>query len=123
MRLSPLDLGIFALYMLAVLGVGFFAARLAFAGLMLAMYIFVEMAGVLYLGAVALHKLADIDVMSSVIILAVATGAYTILGGLRAVVWTEMLQLVVLLSGGLALSIATLRAAGGFPAVVESSHS
>src|SRR5205085_390251 len=44
-------------------------------------------------------------------------------GGLRAVVWTEMLQLVVLLMGGVVLSIATLRAAGGWQAVVESSHS
>src|SRR3954467_3242244 len=52
------------------------AARLAFAGLMLAMYVFVEMAGVLYLGAVALHKLVNIDVMHSVIILAVVTGLY-----------------------------------------------
>jgi SSS family solute:Na+ symporter len=33
------------------------AARVAFAGLMLAMYVFVEMAGVLFLGAIALHKL------------------------------------------------------------------
>ena len=56
---------------------------------MLAMYVFVEMAGVLYLGAIALHKLVDIDVMLSVVILATATGLYTILGGLRAVVWTE----------------------------------
>src|SRR2546423_7952870 len=99
------------------------AARLAFAGLMLAMYIFVEMAGVLYLGAVALHKLVNIDVMYSVIILATITGLYTILGGLRAVVWTEMLQLVVLLCGGLALSIATMRVAGGSQAIVESSQS
>jgi SSS family solute:Na+ symporter len=99
------------------------AARLAFAALMLAMYLFVEMAGVLYLGAVALHKLVDIDVMHSVIILAAATGLYTILGGLRAVVWTEMLQLVVLLSGGVVLTIATLHAVGGWGAIVESSHS
>jgi SSS family solute:Na+ symporter len=99
------------------------AARLAFAALMLAMYVFVEMAGVLYLGAVALHKLVNIDVMHSVIILAVATGLYTILGGLRAVVWTEMLQLVVLLMGGVVLSVATLRAAGGWNAVIESSRS
>jgi SSS family solute:Na+ symporter len=98
------------------------AARLAFAGLMLAMYIFVEMAGVLYLGGVALHKLVEIPIMTSVIILAVATGVYTIIGGLRAVVWTEMLQLVVLLCGGLALTIATLRAVGGWHAIVESSR-
>src|SRR5437762_13948530 len=39
------------------------AARLAFAGLMLAMYLFVEMAGVLYLGAVALHALVGVPIM------------------------------------------------------------
>ena len=99
------------------------AARLAFAALMLAMYVFVEMAGVLYLGAIALHKLVEIPVMTSVILLAVATGLYTILGGLRAVVWTEMLQLVVLLCGGVALTVATLHAAGGWAAVADSSKS
>src|SRR5437762_14254919 len=39
------------------------SARLAFAGLMLAMYLFVEMAGVLYLGAVALHALVGVPIM------------------------------------------------------------
>src|SRR3954464_3427027 len=96
------------------------AARLAFAALMLSMYVFVEMAGVLFLGAIALHSLVGMPVMWSVVILAGATGVYTILGGLRAVVWTEMLQLVVLLMGGVALTVATLRAAGGWHAVVES---
>src|SRR5690606_1287202 len=52
-----------------------------------------------------------------------ATGIYTILGGLRAVVWTEMLQLVVLLSGMVILSIITINSAGGIPALIESSKS
>src|SRR5438874_10690170 len=97
------------------------AARLAFAGLMLAMYIFVEMAGVLYLAATVLHKMLGADMMWSISILATVTGVYTILGGLRAVVWTEMLQLVVLLLGGVVLSIATLRAAGGISTFVATS--
>ena len=48
-----------------------------------------------------------------IIALALFTGAYTIAGGLRAVVWTEMFQLVVLLTGGLVLTFVTLQVFGG----------
>jgi len=97
------------------------AARAAFAGLILITYVFVEISAVLYLGAVALHSLLGIPMMMSIVVLAVFTGVYTIAGGLRAVVWTEMLQLGVLLTGGIALSIATIRAAGGWAGVMATS--
>src|SRR4029453_8177737 len=57
----------------------------------------------------------------SVVVLAVATGVYTITGGLRAVAWTEMLQLGVLLTGGILFWISTVRAVGGMSAVWEQS--
>ena len=41
---------------------------------------------VLYLGGLALHSLLGIDIMLSIVVLAVATGAYTITGGLRPVI-------------------------------------
>lgn len=97
------------------------AARTAYGVLILLTYVFIEIASVLYLGALALHSLLNIPTMTSVIVIALATGLYTITGGLRAVIWTEMLQLVVLMMGGLALSIATIKAAGGFSAVMETS--
>ena len=96
-------------------------ARLAYALLILTNYVFVEIIAVLYFGALAIHSLFGIPVMTSVIVLAVATGIYTISGGLRAVVWTEMLQLGVLLMGGLALSVATIHAAGGISALTATS--
>jgi SSS family solute:Na+ symporter len=96
-------------------------ARTVYAVLVLLTYVFVEISAVLYFGGLALHSLLGIDIMLSVVVLAVATGAYTIAGGLRAVIWTEMLQLGVLLAGGLALAFATIREVGGWPAVVESS--
>ncbi len=46
--------------------------------------------------------------MACIGILAAFTGVYTITGGLRAVVWTEMLQLVVLVVGGLTLTVLTV---------------
>jgi SSS family solute:Na+ symporter len=97
------------------------AARTIFAGLILLIYIFVEISAVLYLGAIALNSLLGIPLFVSIVALALFTGFYTILGGLRAVVWTEMLQLVVLLIGGIVLSVATVQAAGGWSAVMATS--
>jgi len=97
-------------------------ARVAYAGLILIVYIFVEVSAVLYLGAIAIYSLFGIRMMTSIIGLAVFTGLYTILGGLQAVVWTEMFQLGVLLVGGLALSFATLNAVGGWSALMATSE-
>jgi solute:Na+ symporter, SSS family len=97
------------------------AARTAYAGLVLLTYVFIEVSAVLYLGGLALHSLLGIDIMWSVVVVALATGAYTIAGGLRAVVWTEMLQLGVLLIGGIALAAAAIVKAGGWPAVAATS--
>jgi SSS family solute:Na+ symporter len=97
------------------------AARTTYAVLVLLTYLFVEIGAVLYLGGLSLYALVGVPVAYSIVILAVVTGAYTITGGLRAVVWTEMVQLVVLLTGGAALSVATIRATGGVGAVLETS--
>jgi SSS family solute:Na+ symporter len=98
------------------------AARTIFAVLIMVTYIFVEISAVLFLGAVAINSLLGINLWASIIGLALTTGLYTILGGLTAVVWTEMLQLGVLLMGGVALSIAAIRAAGGLSTVMAGSH-
>ncbi len=97
------------------------AARITFASLILVVYVFVEISAVLYLGAIALNAMLGVPVVPSIVGLALLTGVYTVAGGLRAVVWTEMLQLGVLLAGGITLSIATLRAAGGWSAVMATS--
>lgn len=96
------------------------SVRATYAVLILLTYVLVEVGAVLYMGALALYSLVGIPISYSIIVLAVVTGLYTILGGLRAVVWTEMLQLGVLLMGGIALAVATIRAVGGLPAVLET---
>ena len=96
-------------------------ARTTYSVLVLLTYIFVEIGAVLYLGALSLHSLLDIPMMWSVLAIALATGVYTIIGGLKAVIWTEMLQLGVLLMGMVALSYTTINAAGGIGAVLETS--
>ena len=73
-------------------------ARLTYVLLVLITYIFVEVSSVLYLGGLSLHALLNADVMASVVVLALATGAYTI------AVWHETLgtqeQQVTVAPGG-----------------------
>lgn len=95
--------------------------RTLYAVLILFTYVFVEIGAVLYLGGLSLHALFGIPILYSIFGMAVLTGLYTVLGGLKAVIWTEMVQLVILVLGGIVLTFATIDAAGGFQAVVDSS--
>lgn len=96
-------------------------ARVTYSVLVLLTYIVVEIGAVLYLGALSIHSLLNIPMLHSILFLAIATGIYTIIGGLRAVVWTEMLQLGILIFGMIALTYFTLKAGGGISAVLETS--
>lgn len=96
-------------------------ARSTYSILVLLTYIFVEIGAVLYLGALTLHSLLDIPMLYSILGLAVVTGVYTITGGLKAVIWTEMLQLGILLFGVAALSYVAIDAVGGVSAIWATS--
>lgn len=52
--------------------------------------------------------------------IAIAAGTYTILGGLRSVLWTDLLQSGILILGGIVTFIASLWHAGGFSAVLNT---
>jgi SSS family solute:Na+ symporter len=71
---------------------------LAFLSIMSA--IFIHIGFCLYTGAVVLKGLFGIPIMTSIIIAAVLTGIYTIIGGLLAVVVTGALQTIILIAGG-----------------------
>mgnify|MGYP006423524729 FL=1 len=49
-----------------------------------------------------------------VIALAVVSAAYTIFGGLKAVVWTDMIQSVLLLGAGIVIAVLTFNRLGGW---------
>ena len=46
-----------------------------------------------------------------------ATGAYTVVGGMHAVIYTEVLQTIILIIGGLSLLYYSLEVAGGMSQV------
>jgi SSS family solute:Na+ symporter len=83
------------------------------------MAVLTKVSATLYSGAIILRVLLGWPVWFSLIMILVLTTLYTSLGGLRAVIWTEVLQALVLLSGGLALAVQSLRAVGNFPGLTE----
>lgn len=67
----------------------------------IALYVFVNLASVLYLGALALETIMDVPLMYGVIGLSLFAAAYSLYGGLSAVAWTDVIQVVFLVFGGL----------------------
>ncbi len=80
--------------------------------LWIALYVFVNLTTVLYLGATALDTIiGDGDgsiLMTCIIGLAVFAAAYSLWGGLSAVAWTDVVQVVLLIFGGLVTTFIAL---------------
>jgi solute:Na+ symporter, SSS family len=94
--------------------------RLHFALLTLFLNIFVDSAGVLYSGSLVCQLLfPGWPLWAIVALLAGTAGLYTTLGGLRAVIYTEAVQAVVLMAGALMISIGAFSRAGGWHAVMN----
>ena len=74
----------------------------------IALYVFVNLTTVLYLGSLALETIIGIPLMYGVIGLALFAAAYSLYGGLSAVAWTDVIQVVFLVLGGLATTYLAL---------------
>ena len=75
----------------------------------------------LYAGGVLIKEFFGIPVNISIIVISVATALYTVLGGLRAVMITNILQVIILLAGAITLTFLGLKelAARGITSVAE----
>lgn len=89
-------------------------ARSWLAVYMLLAYVFVAMATVLYSGGLALQTIFGLPLAGGIALLAAFAGAYTAYGGLKAVVWTDLIQGLLLLLGGAITTVLALRAVGGW---------
>ena len=95
--------------------------RLAYSLFTLLSLLFIDMAGALYAGAIVMQTgLPVLDLWSACIIISLLVGAYTIFGGLRAVVITDAVQAVVLIIGAGAVALYGLYAVGGWDALTAS---
>jgi SSS family solute:Na+ symporter len=67
----------------------------------IALYVFVNLTTVLYLGGLAIETILGVDMIYAVIGLALFAAAYSLYGGLSAVAWTDVIQVIFLVLGGL----------------------
>ncbi|MEQ1885900.1 MAG: sodium:solute symporter [Bryobacteraceae bacterium] len=77
-------------------------------------YVFTKISVHLYAGAILMREVAGWDFLTTSILLVIATGIYTISGGLAAVIYTDLFQTFVLITGAVVLSVIGLDKAGGF---------
>ncbi len=87
--------------------------RTSLAVFWLGLYVFVNLTSVLYLGGLALKTVFGIPLEYAIYGLAIISAIYTIYGGLTAVAWTDVIQVSVLILGGLLTTILALNAISG----------
>jgi SSS family solute:Na+ symporter len=89
------------------------ACRYLFAVCSLVLWVVSQMAVVMLAGAKAMHGMFGWNGPATIVGLAVLAGSYTIYGGLRSVAWTDFLQFVVMMLGGIVVAVVGLHRAGG----------
>lgn len=82
-----------------------------------------RMAIVLYLPAIAMQAATGINIYFCIVAMGVLATLYTVLGGIEAVIWTDVIQSVVLLIGALlALGLIFVNIDGGLSTVIDMAQ-
>ena len=76
-------------------------------------YVFTKISVALFAGAILIKAVIGWPPLVSAILLVIATGVYTIAGGLSAVIYTDMIQAFILIGGSLVLTLIGMGEVGG----------
>jgi len=88
--------------------------RMVMAFFWLGVYVFVNLTSILWLGAQAVNTVTGLDLIWGMVALGVFAVAYSLYGGLKAVALTDIIQVTLLVLGGLFIAgIALDQVAGG----------
>ena len=86
----------------------------------LALFTFVNLTSVLYLGARAMSTvIPGLNLLHCVLILAFFAAAYSLWGGLSAVAWTDVIQVICLTLGGIITTVVAVDKVGGLQAMIS----
>lgn len=77
------------------------AIRMLASALAIAMQVGSRLSVILFLPALAIATITGIDVVWSILIMGIFTIIYTVMGGMRAVVWTDFVQVFVKMGGAI----------------------
>lgn len=93
----------------------------------LALFIFVNLTSILFLGGKAIDTIVGIGdgslIVPAIFILAIVAVAYSLYGGLSAVAWTDVIQVILLVLGGVVTTVFALKAVSPDSSIVNGiSH-
>jgi SSS family solute:Na+ symporter len=89
------------------------SVRFVMAVFWLGLYIFVNLTAILWLGATAVSTVTGIDITYAMLGLGIFAGAYALYGGLKAVALTDIVQVSLLVLGGLVIAYIALEKISG----------
>src|SRR5690606_14911290 len=84
----------------------------------LGLYVAVNITSILWLGAIAVNQVTGMDQMTAVVLIGVFALLYQLYGGLKAVAMTDIVQVTLLVLGGLLVAGLTLNQIGGADGIV-----
>jgi SSS family solute:Na+ symporter len=79
----------------------------------LLVYVFVNMTAISYLGALAMERILGVPLIYGIIGFGAFSALYSLWGGMKAVAWTDVITVVILICGGLITTILSLNAVSG----------
>lgn len=77
-------------------------------------YVLTKISVTIAAGGIVFESLMGIDFWTGALVVVVATGAYTVIGGLLAVLYTDLMQMFVFVAGAIAVTTIGLSALGGW---------
>lgn len=83
-------------------------------------YVLTKVSVTVYAGGIVISSMLGINFWTGALVTVLLTGFYTVLGGMRAVVYTEAMQTVVLVFGAGTLTVVGLNAVGGWDGMRSS---
>lgn len=81
-------------------------------------YVLTKISFTIFAGALVFEVLLGIPFWTGALITVIATGLYTVFGGLKAVIYTDMIQSIIFILGGIAATYFGLQAIGGWDKVL-----
>jgi SSS family solute:Na+ symporter len=80
-------------------------------------YVLTKISVTIAAGGIVFTSLLGIDFWTGAILIVIITGAYTVIGGLKAVVYTDLMQMFILIGGALTLTVYGLLEVDGFTGI------
>jgi SSS family solute:Na+ symporter len=90
------------------------AVRFYLAAISIVGYVLTKISVTIAAGGIVFEALMGIDFWTGAVIVVVATGVYTVIGGMRAVLVSDMFQMFVMIGGSIVVTVVGLNAVGGW---------